>query len=404
MSTPPERQQPERITLRLDNIASQGAAFGRQDDRVIFADYGIPGEEVVVEIEHIPRRRYPVGRVVEVLAPDPDRVEPPCPYFGTCGGCQWQHIAYERQLALKWEMVHTQLRRNGGFDDPPVSPTLPSPEPYGYRNNARFSVGPNGALGYYSRPEPRRRFLRIDRCLLMHPWINETLATLQGRAHVKHQVVIRYGVNTGEALVQPDLGDLAPEVPSGQASYTETLLGQRFRVSAPSFFQVNTRQAERMIDLVRERLRLRGDETLVDAYAGVGTFAVLLAPHVARVIAIEESAAAVANARHNIEGIDNIEYHQGKVEHVLGPLNLTPDVVILDPPRVGCHPDTLAAVLTQRPGRLVCVSCDPGTLARDLRLLHDGGYRLVDVTPLDMFPQTAHVESIATLEREAAGA
>ncbi|MBX6342366.1 MAG: class I SAM-dependent RNA methyltransferase [Thermomicrobiaceae bacterium] len=387
----------ERITLELTDIAFEGAAFGRPEGRVVFVDYGIPGEQVIAEIEK-ERRHYAYGKVVEVLDPAPERVAPPCPYFGTCGGCQWQHIAYERQLEFKRQIVRDQLRRIGKIEDAPVSPTLASPRPYGYRNHARFTVGPDGQLGFVSRPGDGYRFLRIDRCLLMHPWINAALARLQGKAHVKHQVAIRYGYHTGEPLIQPDVSELEPSLPSGQRWYHEALLGHRFRVSASSFFQTNTEQAERMVELVRERIAPTGDEVLVDAYAGVGTFAALLAPSVRHVIAIEESPSAAEDARENLAGVPNVEYHLGKVEDVLGRIAVQPDVVILDPPRVGCHPVALDGVLAARPRTLIYVSCNPSTLARDLRRICDGGYALRDVTPVDMFPQTYHIESVATLE------
>jgi 23S rRNA (uracil1939-C5)-methyltransferase len=387
-----------QLQVELTDIAFQGAAIGRTNGQVVFAEYGIPGETVTVEVER-ERRDYLHGRVVAIARPSPARVEPPCPYFGECGGCQWQHIDYQQQVEFKRHIVREQLRRIGKFDTPSVSPTVPSPDSYGYRNQARLSIGREGSLGFVSRPGVGRRFLRIDRCLIMHPAINEVLATLQGRTLVKHQVVIRYGIHTGQLLVQPDLSHLVPEVSSGQAFYEEELLGHRFRISASSFFQTNTRQAERLVELVRERIQPTGREVLVDAYAGVGTFAVLLARDVRRVIAIEESPAAADDAQYNLRGIDNIEYLRAKVEDVLGDLEAKPDVVILDPPRVGCHPRALHAVLGLRPRRLVYVSCDPSTLARDLRLLCDGGYRLLDVTPLDMFPQTYHIESVATLER-----
>lgn len=398
MSSDVEATVGERVKLELTDMAFEGAAIGRDEDgRVIFTSYGIPGEDVIVEIERA-KHRFSEARVVEVVTPAQSRVEPPCPYFGVCGGCQWQHIAYERQLELKAHVVREQLRRIGEFEDPPVSATVPSPEPFGYRNNARFSTDDEGNLGFISRGRDGYKFIRIDQCLIMQPRINELLAELQGHGAGLHQVVVRYGTNTGDILVQPDLSELTADVPSGQAAYEDELLGHRFRVAPSSFFQTNTKQAEQLVELVRERLELRGDELLVDAYAGVGTFAVLLANGVKKVIAIEEAPSAIKDAEHNLVGVTNVEYHQGKVEQVLGRLDIAPDAIILDPPRSGCHNRTLKAVLNFRPERISYVSCNPATLARDLRRLVDGGYDLLDVTPVDMFPQTYHIESVSTLK------
>ncbi len=386
-----------RISITLVDMAFQGAAIGRQDGKVIFAEYGIPGEEVVVELEK-ERRDYALGRVVEVISPSPWRVEPPCPYFGVCGGCQWQHIAYQEQVRLKGHVVAQQLIRIGKFVQPPVSPCIPAPEPLGYRNHARFSADEEGNLGFVSRAGSGYQFIRIERCLLMHPWINEMLAQLQGKGKGQHQVAIRYGVNTGQGLIHPDLRHVVPSVPSGQKFYEEELLGHRFRISGASFFQTNTRGAEKLAGVVRERLSPSGNETVVDAYAGVGTFSVLVAPFVRRVLAIEESSAAVEDALYNIAGLDNVIYRKGKVEALLGELGIVPDAIILDPPRTGCHPKAIESILKLKAPKLVYVSCSPDTLARDLRRLCDGGYHLVDVTPIDMFPQTYHVECVATLE------
>lgn len=388
----------ERVKLKLtfQDMAYRGEALGRHDGQVVFAIQGIPQEEAIVEVLRW-KRRYLVGEVVEVVAPSPHRVVPPCPYFGRCGGCQWQHIEYSFQLELKRRVVAEQLRRIGGFQDPQILPTIPCDSPWHYRNHARFSVDQEGRLGFVRRET--HQFAPIYHCLIMHPWISDALAQLQEQCSETTQVSIRFGTRTGAWLIQPTLKSQEIAFASGQTSYEEELLGQRFHISAASFFQVNTMQAEKLIERVRAYLELKGDELLIDAYAGVGTFALLFASQAGRVIAIEESASAVEDARVNLRGLANVELLETKAERALAGLEERPHAVILDPPRVGCHRKAIQALIRLSPERIVYVSCDPTTLARDLKLLCAGQYRLAEVQPIDMFPQTYHIECVALLTR-----
>ena len=390
----------ELATLTLEEMGTVGDTVARLDGEPISVFGGIPGEVVVSRIFRYRRRRkrHVAGMVAEVLSPSPHRVAPPCPYYGPCTGCQWQHIDYSHQLTLKREAVERELSGYEELKPVHVSPTVPSPQQYGYRNHARFSVRREGAMGFVNRVT--HRFVRVDNCMLMAQGINETLAALQGTCEETSKLSVRYGVNTSEWLVQPKLKSDRVPLASGQTHYREKLLDKEFRIASPSFFQVNTGQAEQLAMLVRDRLELTGSETLVDAYAGVGTFAVLLADSVSRVIAIEESEAAVRDAAINTAGIQNLEFRQGKTEDVLDTLGGPPDVVVLDPPRAGCHASVLDALLRWTPRRTVYVSCEPETLARDLNVLVRGGLKLETVEPVDMFPQTYHVECVATLSSQ----
>jgi 23S rRNA (uracil1939-C5)-methyltransferase len=233
----------------------------------------------------------------------------------------------------------------------------------------------------------------------MDPRINDALARFQERFPGIHQLAVRVGVRTGQLLIHPDLNDRDPPLETGQPYYEEELCGYRFRISAASFFQVNTLTAEVMTQLIAERLELSPNDVLVDAYAGVGTFARIFAERVRLAIAIEESSAAIRDARHNLRDVPNVLIYEGKVEDVLPTLEMEADAVILDPPRIGCHPKALEALLRLAPPRVVYVSCDPATLARDLAVLHHGGYELREVQPVDLFPQTYHIEAVATLHR-----
>jgi 23S rRNA (uracil1939-C5)-methyltransferase len=419
------------IELQLTAMAHGGAALGRHEGRVIFVPYALPGETVRVEITD-DRGRYAFARVDEVLEPSPDRVTPPCPYFGPtgCGGCQWQHIDYPVQLHFKAEIVADQLTRIGGIADPLVRPILPDRSGWAYRNHAQFHPAPDGGLGFQAASAGRPRgqglgVIAIDECLVLHPLLSDLYATLDLGLDVPGllRLSLRAGTETGDRmLIFETADDLPPgleidlpvscvlllsdgvhvnlighnhirEIVTGRA-------GRTYRISAPSFFQVNTPQAAQLVRLVTEYLDLQGGETVLDAYCGVGLFTAHLAERAGLVVGVELAPAAVADLLENTASLDNVEVIEGPVEAVLPDLDVPLDAAVVDPPRAGVDRFALDALVARRPGRLVYVSCDPATLARDAKRLTRAGYRLVEVQPVDMFPQTYHVESVALFVSE----
>jgi 23S rRNA (uracil1939-C5)-methyltransferase len=385
----------ELVTIVLTGIGECGGALGQSPEGLPVNTFGgIAGETVQVRILRDSETQLE-GMVEKVVTPSPHRREPPCPYFGDCSGCQWQHIEYPHQLVLKQELVQNALAGQG-FDFT-INAVVPAPEEFGYRNHARFTVRRRlNRFGFINRVT--RRFAPVDQCLIMTEGINSLMAALAGRCGETSQFSIRYGVNTDEYLIQPKLKNPEVTVITGQTYYHEIMAGRRFRVSSPAFFQVNITQAEKLAEIIRDRLQLTGEETVVDAYAGVGTFAVLLAPYVKKAIAIEESGAAVKDARANIRGFNNVELLEARTESVLPHLGRLADAVIVDPSRNGCHPGALKTLNCYPSKRLVYVSCNPEALARDLVTLTHGPYDLEDITPVDLFPQTFHVETVATLK------
>lgn len=411
----------EVFELELSGMAYGGAAVGRYQGRAIFVPYAIAGERVRAEVVE-DRRRYANARLVEVLVPSPDRVQSPCPHFGPgpegpCGGCQWQHIAYPAQLRFKQQVLAEQLRRIGGFADPPLRPPVPSPSPWAYRNQARFGVDQQGRLGY--RALNSHRIVPIRECHILDPRLLELFQSLDLDLPGLKSLTLRVGTASGELMmVMETEGDEPPELETdlpvsvvlhlrdgtsavlvGNSDIVEEVAGRAFHISAGSFFQVNTPLAEAMVERVLSCLALKGTETVLDAYSGVGLFTAHIAPHAARVIAIEADPAAVTDAEINLDEFSHIELYQAAVEDVLPTLEVTLDAAVLDPPRAGCAPAVLDALIRLGPPRLVYVSCDPSTLARDCQRLAAGGYRLAEVQLFDLFPQTYHIESISLLTR-----
>lgn len=395
----------EPVEVECTGFTTGGRAVGKAPDgRTVFVEYALPGERVIAEITAY-HPTYLEACAITVLRPSPERVEPPCEYFGRCGGCQLQHASYSEQLRLKTEVVAEQLRRIGRFEAAEVAalvrPMVGMDDPWGYRNHLRFTVRRDGDVGYMLRGT--HRFLRVDYCEIAHPRVNEVLRRVQGNTIVAHQLAVRIGENTGEAMIQPKIdwrpGHRAAHVESGQKSYHESLNGVRYQISGPAFFQVNTRQAERLVAIAVAHVLDANPNVVVDAYAGVGTFAGQLADKVRQVVTIEESAAAGVDAEANLAQFENVTRITGKVEALLPGMTPEPDVVIIDPPRAGLFPVVIEAILASSARRVVYVSCDPSTLARDLRLFVDGGFVLREVQPVDMFPQTQHIECVVALDR-----
>ncbi len=431
------------VELTLDSIAHGGEALGRYAGKVVFVPYAIPGERVRAEIlEEKPR--WARTRLVEVLTASPHRVDPPCPYFGPdrCDGCQWQHIAYEYQAALKQEIVTDQLRRLGHMPAPNVTDVIALAPPgdleesldllsekqvsertaeqagllaYGYRNYAQFAIAGGGGLGY--RRAASHDVIAVDRCLLLHERLDELHGALDVAWPGLTGVNLRVGVNTGQALIvletseddQPELEINQPAACAlltplgvrpliGEPFLEEIVHGRRYRISADSFFPVNTSGAEALVDLVRAYAEPRPGDVLLDAYCGVGLFALSLADSVAEAIGIESSPSACEDFAHNAADLPNVTLHEGSVEDVLPALRTQRDAVnlaVLDPPRSGAGIGVIRELAALRPRRIVYVSCDPATLARDSVHLEDAGFRLVEAQPVDMFPQTYHVETVA---------
>ena len=390
----------DKFEIILGEINDAGDTGTEIDGAPVVVSGGLPGELVIAEVQ----KRFPeriAAKVAQVLEPAAERVEPECKYFLTCSGCQWQHVAYDHQLTLKRERVQREIDKYENLSHVVVDTTVESEKRLGYRNHGRFTIGKyedTGQVGYKNMVT--HQFVRIDECLLMDDKINETIDLVQDRMEGQTQMSIRVGSSTDSMLVQPRMDISGVNLVTGEKHYEEEVRGSRFRVAASSFFQVNTGQLSRAVDEVRELLDLDGSEVMVDAYCGVGVFAVLISPYLKRVIGIEESASAIEDAGLNMNGVTNVDFIEGKTEHVLAEWaeDDEVDVLLLDPPRVGCHPDVLDSVKKLKPKKVLMVSCEPEAMARDLDLLCDGGmYKLEILRPVDMFPQTRHVETISML-------
>lgn len=389
----------EVVELTLDGFAHGGSAVGRlPDGTACFVDYAIPGERVRVRVIDR-RRRWARGELVDVVTPSPDRVEPPCPLFGPgrCGGCKLQHIAPRRQAELLATVVGDQLRRIGHLDvDDPAEMIRPhGGDGLGYRHRARFAVDRSGHLAF--RRAGSHNLIAVDDCPLLTPSARKVLHRIASGWRGAREVTLQVGTDDRAAIAA------TPSQPPGAADEQVSIAvaDHTFAVGAGSFFQASVASAEQLARVVRRLTAVTPGEHVLELYAGVGLLTVALASDGAHVTAVEASAPACRDARANTAGLDVTIIRASVGPSLRLPLRLPSpvDAVVLDPPRRGAGPKTMAWIATRQPARVTYVSCDPATFARDARALVDHGFTLTEVVGVDQFTHTGHVELVGAFRR-----
>ena len=405
--------------LLLEKHTYGGDAMGRLDDgRAIFVPFGLPGERIRVRLME-EKRNFARGELVEVLEASPHRIIPRCRHFGVCGGCHYQNLPYENQLLAKTEILCDQLVRIGKIENPPVQKMIACPNPWNYRNHVQFHLTNNGRLGFIGAGTTSAKgIIPIIECHLPDASINSLWPQLEFEPEMNiERVSFRAGKDDDLMLMlesdSPEPPELEIEagisiahvyednaiVIAGNDHIVIRVWDRDFRDSAVSFFQVNTVMAGKMVHHLLSCLPVSPTTTLLDVHCGVGLFSAFLAPKCKTVIGIESSPSACEDFAVNLDEFDNVELYEGSAEEVIPYLEVKPDVVLVDPPRTGLEKRVVDGLLKLNPPVIAYISCDPSTLARDAARLINGGYRLKDVTPFDLFPQTYHIESISLFER-----
>ena len=371
----------DQLTLTIGDIAFGGEGVARVEDFVVFVPFVVTGEVVIAEVTEV-KQRFARAKLVRVVQPSQERVAPACQYFGDCGGCQYQHIAYPEQLRLKQKQVGDLFQRVGGFNPGLIAPVIPCPQPYGYRNRImirsqwdKFKKGLN--IGFIRTDN--RLVIDILECKIAEPALNTQIARVRAQPPARGgiKVVLR---------IPPEGWEVPPD----------------------SFFQNNFFLLPKLVQAVRERLKSGGTRYLVDVYCGVGFFSIELSDMVEGFAGVELDQLAIKAARRNAvaHGRRNGEFSAGTAEELLPGLlarfSARATTALLDPPRKGCSPETLQLLRRVRPAQVLYVSCHPATMARDLNVLcAEGVFELASVVPLDMFPNTQHVECVADLRSQA---
>ena len=452
-----EYRKNDIVTLEIVDCGTDGEGIGKADGFTVFVKDAVIGDTVTAKIMKA-KKNYGYGRLMEILKPSPYRVDPICPSARQCGGCQLQAVSYEEQKAFKEKKLRGHLERIGGFKELPMEPLIGMDEPYHYRNKAQFPVGRNKegriVTGFYAG---RTHAIIENRdCALGIPQNKEVLDRviahmekyniapydeMTGKGLVRH-IFVRYGFFTGELMVcliingqdlphQKEMVEKLGEIPGmtsislninkkrnnvilgdkvktiwGKEYITDKIGDISYEISPLSFFQVNPHQTWKLYSKALEYADLHGEETVWDLYCGIGTISLFLAQKAKFVRGVEIVPVAIEDARRNarLNKIDNVEFFVGKAEEVLPreyeKNGVYADVIVVDPPRKGCDEMLLKTILKMQPKRVVYVSCDSATLARDLRFLCDNGYELKKVCGVDQFPQTVHVETVVLLQRK----
>jgi len=405
--------------ILLTTLAYGGDAMGRlEDGRAVFVPFGLPGERVRVRLTE-EKRAFARGELVEILEASPQRIMPRCKHFGVCGGCHYQNLPYEEQLKIKTQILRDQLTRIGRIENPPLREMIASPDPWNYRNHVQFHLTEEGKLGYVGAgPSFAQGIIPITECHLPEESINTLWPQLEFDPDANiERVSLRAGKENDLMLVLESNSAESPEleieaeisvalvfeenaaVIAGNDHIVIPVLGRDFHVSAASFFQVNTALAEKMVQHLLTCLTVSLSTTLLDVYCGVGLFSAFLAPKCERVIGIESSPSACEDFAINLDEFDNVELYEGLAEEIIPYLKAKPDIVLVDPPRAGLDKHVVDGILKLKPQVIAYISCDPSTLARDSKRMIEGGYKLKQVTPFDLFPQTYHIESISIFEQ-----
>ncbi len=447
-------KQGDLVTLKITDLNSSGEGVGRVDGKVVFVADTITGDCVQVRVDKV-KNKYARAVLKNIFTSSEYRIRPRCIVADKCGGCQWQHIDETYQREAKQKQVTEALQRIGKLEPVEITPILFAPQTLNYRNKSTYSLKLSATgkvqAGYFRKGS--HKIVNLNQCPVQDERLHPLLTNIKQDIHYQgwsiydetdHQwqlrhLSLRIGVNTGEMLLTlistdaelPNLEKQAQEwleqypklvgvclninsdrtnvifgretkTIAGKAYLKEIFSGVELAIGADTFFQINTTAAEMLLQKIIEQLDLQGSEVLVDAYCGIGTFTLPLAKLVQKALGIESSLSSVEQAINNarINQIENVEFLEGKVEDCLSQLAFKPDLVILDPPRKGCQPKVIETLLSIQPNKIVYVSCNPATLARDLKILIDSGiYQLDYVQCADFFPQTKHVETVVILTK-----